>query len=80
MSWQVLIWNMFVWIFTGVMIYVTDSSLWWLLLPALFTGTQNVAEIVRGLKEEEVKEDNVLDEETKAKMIALRERAKRGSL
>jgi len=53
MTWQILIWNMFVWSLTSLMIYVTNSSLWWLLLPALFTGTQNAAEIIKATKDEE---------------------------
>jgi galactitol-specific phosphotransferase system IIC component len=80
MTWQLLIWNIFVWTFTGVMIYLTQSSLWWLLIPALFTGTQNAAEIVRGLKEENSEESYELDDETRAKMQALLEKFKRGQL
>ena len=71
MSWQLLIWNMFVWSFTGLMIYVTTSSLWWLLLPALFTGTQNAAEIVKGMRDQEEPPtqlpSNLLDMDPKAK-------------
>jgi galactitol-specific phosphotransferase system IIC component len=80
MTWQLLIWNIFVWTFTGVMIYVTQSSLWWLLIPALFTGTQNAAEIVRGLKEDDTNESYELDDETRMKMQALLEKFKRGQL
>lgn len=80
MTWQLLIWNIFVWTFTGVMIYVTQSSLWWLLIPALFTGTQNAAEIVRGLKEDSSEESYELDDETRMKMQALLEKFKRGQL
>ena len=79
MTWQILIWNVFVWSLTGLLIYVTNSSLWWLLVPALLTGTNDAAELIRATKEEKT-EDNSIDEETQAKMIALRERAKRGSL
>ena len=80
MTWQILIWNVFVWTFTGIMIYVTKSSLWWLMFPALFTGTQNAADIVKGLKEEESNDTVEPDEETKVKMRALLEKAKRGQL
>jgi galactitol-specific phosphotransferase system IIC component len=80
MTWQLLIWNIFVWTFTGVMIYLTQSSLWWLLIPALFTGTQNAAEIVRGMKEDNAEESYEVDDETRAKMQALLEKFKRGQL
>jgi hypothetical protein len=62
------------------MIYVTKSSLWWLLLPALFTGAQNAADIVKGLKEEESNETYEIDDETRMKMQALLEKFKRGQL
>jgi hypothetical protein len=79
MSWQLLIWNIFVWSFTGLMIYLTQSSLWWLILPALFTGTQNAIEMLKSVDEED---DLQLptDEETKRKIAALLEQAKRGKL
>jgi hypothetical protein len=84
MSWQILIWNIFVWSFTGLMIYVTESSLWWLLLPAMFTGTQSASELVKAVNEaeekEKDKEDFEMDEETQEKMRALFEKAKRGQL
>jgi hypothetical protein len=84
MSWQLLIWNIFVWSFTGVMIYITGSSLWWLLLPAIFTGTQSASELVKAVNEadekEKDKEDFEIDEETQEKMRALFEKAKRGQL
>jgi len=73
-----------VWSFTGVMIYVTKSSLWWLLLPAIFTGTQSASELVKAVNEadekEKDKEDFEIDEETQEKMRALFEKAKRGQL
>jgi hypothetical protein len=53
MNWQMLIWNMFVWTFTGVMIYVKDASMWWLLLPALFTGFMNGAELLAKTEKQE---------------------------
>ena len=83
MSWQLLIWNVFVWTFTGVMIYATSSPLWWLLLPAFFTGTQSATDLVKAVNEaekEKEEEDFEVDEETKDKMRALLEKAKRGSL
>jgi hypothetical protein len=80
MSWQILIWNIFVWSFTGLMIYITNSSLLWLLLPAMFTATDNVVKIMQNMEEKKEPEEDSIDEETKAKMIALRERARRGSL
>ena len=82
MSWQLLIWNIFVWSFTGVMIYITGSSLWWLLLPALFTATLSASELVKQVNEIEKKnqEEFEIDEETQAKMRALLEKAKRGHL
>ena len=71
MTWQLLIWNIFVWSFTGVMIYITQSSLWWLMLPAFFTGTQSASELVKAVNEAEKnnEEDKVeIDEATQAKM------------
>jgi len=79
-----LIWNIFVWSFTGLMIYITKSSLWWLLLPAMFTGTQSASELVKAVNEaeekEKDKEDFEIDEETQEKMRALFDKAKRGQL
>ena len=80
MSWQLLIWNIFVWSFTGLMIYVTKSSLWWLVLLALFTGTQNAVELLKVDKEEENFEYDSSDEEMKKKVSVLLEKAKRGKL
>ena len=51
MTWQILIWNIFLWSFTGLMIYITKSSLWWLILPALFTGYNSGKEIVYNTEE-----------------------------
>jgi uncharacterized membrane protein len=81
MSWQLLIWNIFVWLFTGVMIYVTNSALWWLLLPAFFTATQSASDLVKAVnKAEKEEEDFEVDEEIKEKMRALFAKMKRGSL
>lgn len=81
MSWQILIWNMFVWSFTGLMIYITKSSLWWLLLPALFTGTQSASELVKEVNKAEKSEETietVLDEDTLEQMKKLRDNVKKG--
>jgi|688.fasta_scaffold105083_6 hypothetical protein len=90
MTWQLLIWNIFVWSFTGVMIYITQSSLWWLMLPAFFTGTQSASELVKAVNEAEKnnEDDEVeIDEatqakirETQAKMRDLLEKFKRGQI
>ena len=83
MTWQLLIWNIFVWTFTGVMIYLTNSSLWWLVLPAFFTATQSATELVKEVNEIEKKnqEDKLeIDDETQQKMRALLEQFKRGKI
>jgi hypothetical protein len=83
MTWQLLIWNIFVWSFTGVMIYITQSSLWWLMLPAFFTGTQSASELVKAVNEAEKnnQEDEFeVDEATQAKMRDLLEKFKRGQI
>ncbi len=83
MTWQLLIWNIFVWSFTGVMIYITQSSLWWLMLPAFFTGTQSASELVKAVNEAEKnnQEDEFeVDEATQAKMRDLLDKFKRGQI
>jgi len=83
MTWQLLIWNIFVWSFTGVMIYITQSSLWWLMLPAFFTGTQSASELVKAVNEAEKnnEDDEVeIDEATQAKRRDLLEKFKRGQI
>lgn len=80
MTWQILIWNVFVWSFTGLMIYITNSSLWWLVLPAMFTGTQNAAEMLKASSDEDNLEKFQTDEDTKRKIAALLDQAKRGKL
>jgi predicted RNA-binding protein with PIN domain len=53
------------------MIYITQSSLWWLMLPAFFTGTQSASELVKAVNEAEKnnEDDEVeIDEATQAKM------------
>ena len=46
MSWQMLIWNMFIWSFTGLMIYFNSASMWWLILPTLFTGSTTARDLI----------------------------------
>lgn len=62
MSWQILIWNIFIWTLTSVIVYVTDSSLWWLLLPLSVTMFGSTSELMNESKPEE------LDEETRRKI------------
>ena len=81
MNWQLLIWNIFVWSFMGVMIYITKSSLWWLLLPAIFTATQSSTELVKAVNEADKKEeldDDEIDQETLDQMRRLRDSVKKG--
>ena len=83
MSWQLLIWNIFVWSFTGLMVYITKSSLWWLMLPAFFTGTQSASELVKAVNEAEknnADDEMEIDEATQAKMRDLLEKFKRGQI
>ena len=83
MTWQILIWNLFVWTFTGIMIYLTGSSLWWLLFPAFFTGTQSANDLLKAVNEAEKNNEEdapEIDEETQAKMRALLEQFKRGKI
>jgi hypothetical protein len=84
MSWQILIWNIFVWSLTGLLIYVTDSSRWWLLVPALLTSTNDAAELIRATKDTEEKEnfeyEYTLDDDGKKQLSSLIEKAKRGRL
>jgi hypothetical protein len=65
------------------MIYITQSSLWWLMLPAFFTGTQSASELVKAVNEAEKnnEDDEVeIDEATQAKMRDLLEKFKRGQI
>ena len=83
MTWQILIWNVFVWTFTGIMIYLTGSSLWWLLFPAFSTVTQSANDLVKAVNEAEKNNEEdatEIDEETQAKMRALLEQFKRGKI
>ena len=47
MSWQIVIWNIFIWTFTGAMITLNHASLWWLLISALFTAWNNGSELMK---------------------------------
>ena len=76
MNWQLLIWNIFVWSFTGVMITINHTTLWWLMLPAAFTITQNASELIKAAKDDD--SDFEIDAETRKKMMSLVETAKRG--
>jgi hypothetical protein len=80
MSWQLLIWNIFSWTFTGVMIYVTKSSMWWLLLPAVFTMTKSASDLVKAVVEENAKQEKEikLDEETLEEMQQYMDKIRRG--
>jgi hypothetical protein len=74
MSWQLLIWNIFVWSFTGLMIYVNSASMLWLILPALFTGSQNAI----SLYEKASKEDEYeLDEENRKRIMGIVEKSEK---
>jgi len=80
MSWQLLIWNIFSWSFTGVMIYVTQSSMWWLVLPAIFTMTKSASDLVKAVVEENAKQEKEteLDEETLEQMKQYMDKIRRG--
>jgi galactitol-specific phosphotransferase system IIC component len=80
MSWQLLIWNIFSWTFTGVMIYVTKSSMWWLMLPAVFTMTKSASDLVKAVVEENAKQEKEmkLDEETLEEMQQYMDKIRRG--
>ncbi len=76
MTWQLLIWNVFVWSLTGVLIYATSSSLWWLLIPCLLTMINDAAEVIRATKDED---DYEVDDATRKKMQEFIEKAKRSN-
>ena len=82
MSWQLLIWNIFAWTFTGVMIYIMQSSMFWLLLPAAFTMTQSASDLVKAMQDEEEEQtfQYEVNEDSKKKVSALLEQVKRGKL
>lgn len=68
MSWQVLIWNIFVWSFIGMFILFKGASMWWLLLAAFFTTSQKATELYNKLNEEDEYE---LDANTRKKLMAI---------
>jgi hypothetical protein len=74
MSWQVLIWNMFIWTFVGAFVFFKDASMWWLLLAAFFTTTQRAAELYKKAEEEDQYE---LDPDTRKKLMNIVETAER---
>lgn len=78
MTWQLLIWNIFVWGFTGTMIYVKDASMWWLLLAAIFTGTQNAFDLYKSKMNDE--EPVEIDPATQKKVNDMIDSYKRGKL
>jgi hypothetical protein len=55
MSWQLLIWNIFIWSFTGFLIYVKEASMFWLLVPLLLTAFNNAAALYK--QEEKTEQD-----------------------
>jgi hypothetical protein len=72
MSWQILIWNIFVWTFTGIMITLNHASLWWLILPAMFTGYNNGKAAMEQAEKDEVdKQLELIDEIAKKAKIKL---------
>jgi hypothetical protein len=64
MSWQLLIWNIFIWSFTGLLIYVKDASMLWLFVPLLLTAFNNAAALY---KQDQQKEQDA--DEAKLKQI-----------
>ena len=58
MSWQLLIWNIFIWSFTGILIYLKDASMFWLFVPLIFTVFNNAAALYKNeqLKEQDTDE------------------------
>lgn len=66
MSWQIIVWNIFIWTFSGVVITLNHASLFWLILPALFTMWNNSSELMRKQEEEVQKLNNQIAELLKA--------------
>ena len=72
MSWQMLIWNIFVWTFTGIMITLNHVSLWWLILPACFTSYNGgKAAMEQSEKDELGKQLELIDDIAKKAKIKL---------
>jgi hypothetical protein len=66
MSWQIIVWNIFIWTFTGAMITFNQASLWWLIIPALFTMWNNGSELMKKQEEEVEKMNKQIEELLKA--------------
>ena len=66
MSWQIIVWNIFIWTFTGAMVTLNQASLFWLFIPALFTMWNNGSELMKNQEEEAEKLNNQLEELMKA--------------
>lgn len=66
MSWQIIVWNIFIWTFAGVMITLNHASLWWLVIPCLFTMWNNGSELMKKQEEEVAKLNSQLQELTQA--------------
>jgi hypothetical protein len=62
MSWQLLIWNIFIWSFIGLLIYVKDASMLWLFVPLLLTAFNNAAALY---KQDQQKEQDADDAKLK---------------
>jgi hypothetical protein len=65
MSWQLIVWNIFIWTFTGAMITLNHASLWWLIIPGLFTMWNNGSELMKKQEEEVEKLNKQLEELTR---------------
>lgn len=74
MSWQVLIWNIFVWSFVGMFIFFKDASMWWLILAAVFTSSQKATELYNKINEEDEYE---LDPASRKKLMGIVENAEK---
>jgi hypothetical protein len=62
MSWQVIVWNIFIWTFCGVMITLNHASLFWLTIPALFTAWNNGSELMKKQEEQVEKLNKQMEE------------------
>lgn len=66
MSWQIIVWNIFIWSFSGAMITLNHASMWWLVIPVLFTAWNNGSELMKKQEEEVQKLNNQIAELLKA--------------
>lgn len=66
MSWQIIVWNIFIWTFSGAMITLNHASMWWLIVPAVFTAWNNGSELMKKQEEEVEKMNNQIAELLKA--------------